>query len=247
MNENMGVYLAWQEPDTREWYVVGMLKRRSEGYVFNYTQGATFSKKFIPFSGMEELDKTYFSSELFPLFKNRLLSSRRPEYPRFIEWLGLNHDEADPIDVLGRSGAIRGTDQLQMFKRIKVDERGFFEHVFFVHGIAYMAKGSKERVDSLSLGDRLYFCLDYQNPVDKNAVIVRANDPAEILGFCPRYLSKDVYSMFGCKESDVEVFVEARSEDAPANYRLMCKMKGRVSNKVALSLMQREEYQLIGA
>lgn len=245
MNNENSVFLAWQDPEKRDWYVVGLLGRRQEEYTFNYTKGALSSSKFIPFSGMEDLEKTYISTELFPLFKNRLLSNRRPEYPQFIEWLGLNDEDVNPINILGRSGAQRSTDKLQMFKRIDIDNNGNFEHIFFAHGLSHLSASASIRVSNLQNGEQLYLCLDCQNPFDKNAVLIRANNPAEIVGFCPRYIAKDLEEQLRNCSSSLTIWVEALSKNAPANYRLMCKIKGKVDNKLINSFMNREQFQPI--
>ncbi len=69
MTNSNSVYVAWQEPDTRNWHVVGNLQERNSGYVFKYTKGALKSSKFTFFSGMNDVRETYVSEELFPLFK----------------------------------------------------------------------------------------------------------------------------------------------------------------------------------
>lgn len=245
MSERNSAYLAWQDPSAREWHVVGLLQERQEGYVFNYTKGASVSTKFIPFSGMEELNKTYVSEDLFPLFKNRLLSSRRPEYPRFLEWLGLSSEEVNPINILGRSGAIRSTDKLQMFKQIEFGGNGEFEYFFFAHGLSHLPESASARVSRLTGGEKLFLCFDAQNPYDHNAVLIRANSPAEIVGFCPRYLAKDVNELLREDSSCVSIYVETISEDAPANYRLMCKLKGVIPPAMIHSFMNRDEFQPI--
>ena len=106
MKQNKSVYLAWQAPESRDWHVVGMLTELPDRYSFAYTAGAAKSAKFIPFSGMEDLGREYVSEALFPLFKNRVLSAKRPEYPHFIQWLGLNQDDASPVAILERSGGL---------------------------------------------------------------------------------------------------------------------------------------------
>jgi hypothetical protein len=40
---------------------------------------------------MHGLRKRYVSESLFPLFSNRLLDSSCPEYPDYVQWLGI-HD-----------------------------------------------------------------------------------------------------------------------------------------------------------
>ncbi len=245
MKKCNSVYLAWPAPETREWHVVGLLGQRQKEYTFNYTVGALSSSKFIPFSGMEDLEKIYVSTDLFPLFKNRLLSNRRPEYPRFIKWLRLADEDVNPINILGRSGALRSTDQLQMFKRIEIEKDGCFEHIFFAHGLSHLPASASERLSNLTDGEQLYLCLDCQNPFDKNAVLIRANNPAEIVGFCPRYIAKDIGEFLLNVNSIVTFHVEALSNNAPANYQLMCKIRGKVDAELANSFMNRQEFQPI--
>lgn len=239
------VYVAWQAPDTRHWHVVGNLQERDSGYVFKYTKGALKSKKFTKFSGMTDVHETYVSEELFPLFKNRLLSPRRPEYPRFIEWLGLGEDSVKPIDILARSGGLRSTDQLQIFKKIDIDCNGNFEHFFFLHGLSHLNTMASERVSELKHGEVLRLCLDLQNEHDGDAVVARADNPAEIVGYCPRYFTNDIKRMLLDNSKLVSLSVEKISEDAPHNYRLLCKLSGQINTQCKSSLTLQDEFELV--
>lgn len=241
LEKEKGVYLAWQDPETRDWHVVGLLTELSGEYVFEYTKGAQASNNFIPFSGMGDLSNKYISTELFPLFYNRLLSPNRPEYPNFIKWLGLPTD-ASAVEVLGRSGGLRGTDNLEMFSRIEVEEDDSFEHIFFAHGLGYLTPSAGERVNSLQPGDELLLCLDCQNVYDEHAVIIRATKPAEIIGYVPRYLAQSI-SMFLAEEKQcIHVSVEALSNEAPANYKLMCKLSAKLTSSYAAQFMGDTEF-----
>lgn len=237
------VYVAWQAPDTRDWHVVGNLQESNSGYVFKYTKGALTSSKFTMFSGMNDVHETYVSEELFPLFKNRLLSPRRPEYPHFIKWLGLNDGNTDPIDILARSGGLRSTDQLQIFKRIEFDSKGNFEHFFFLHGSSYLNLMANERLSSFESGQVLRLCLDIQNEYDGKAIVVRADKPAEIIGYCPRYLTNDIQKLLLNDPKSVTLSVEKVSNDAPYNYRLLCKLSGSLSPEQQLLLTLPDEFK----
>lgn len=245
MKEHKSVFLAWQAPDTRTWYVVGLLTEYKDRYTFNYTKGALKSKKFISFSGMTDLKKTYISTNLFPLFKNRLLSEKRPEYPNFIEWLGLNKEDLSPVTVLGRSGGLRGTDKLQMFSKVDINEDGSFEHIFFAHGLGYLTESAKTRVSQLTNNEKLLFCLDSQNSYDENAVIIRAEKPAEIVGYCPSYLAKDFSSLLKRDKNSINISVNLLSDSAPDHYKLMCKVVGKIDCGLAKVFMNRDEFKLI--
>lgn len=245
MTNSNSVYVAWQAPETRDWHVVGNLQERNSGYVFKYTKGALKSSKFIKFSGMTNVHETYVSKELFPLFKNRLLSPKRPEYPRFIKWLGLEEDSLNPIDILGRSGGLRSTDQLQIFKKIEVDSNGQFNHFFFLHGLSYLNSMANDRVSGLEKGQVLRLCLDLQNEYHGDAVVVRADKPAEIIGYCPRYLSSDIKKMLVNDPKSVTLSVELISDDAPHNYRLLCKLSGTLNSTCRSSLTLQDEFETI--
>lgn len=241
---NDAVYLAWQAPETKDWFVVGALTESERGYQFNYTKGSLKARNFVPFSGMEDLNKSYVSNELFPLFQNRLLSERRPEYSNFINWLGLEGDEITPLNILARSGAMRGTDKLQMFRRIEIDESGKYKHIFFLHGLGYLNKSAQKRVEELSKGERLFLCQDRQNDYDSEAVIVRADKPAEIVGYCPRYFARDINRLLEYSEN-MDVTVENSFSEAPTNYRLMCKIEGKLLPNSLSKISQPEEYDFI--
>lgn len=245
MTNSNSIYIAWQAPDTRDWHVVGILQKRDSGYTFKYTNGALKSTKFIKFSGMNDVYETYVSEELFPLFKNRILSSRRPEYPQFIKWLGLDDKNIDSLDILARSGGLRNTDQLQIFQRIEFDEEGKFEYFFFLHGLGYLNPVANERVSKLQQGETLRLCLDIQNRYDKNAVIVRAENPAEIVGYCPRYLAHDIKKILLSSPHSVALTVEKISDDAPYNYRLLCKLSGILDDNCKAMLTPEDEFKVI--
>lgn len=245
MKQNKSVYLAWQAPDSRDWHVVGVLTELPDHYTFAYTAGATKSAKFIRFSGMEDLTRQYVSKELFPLFKNRVLSAKRPEYPHFIQWLGLSRDNASPVAILERSGGLRGTDKLQVFKRFEIDNDGCFDYSFFAHGLGYLSASAVSRVANLSIGERLFLCPDPQNDHDEHALIIRAETPAEIIGYCPRFLAKSISSLLDQGAECVQVTVAGLSEDAPANYKLLCKAAGRISQDAVANFMDDDEFRVL--
>lgn len=238
------MYLAWRDPDTTDWRVVGQLSEQDGSYFFGYTKGALCSNKFQTFDGMQDLHKRYESRELFPMFKNRILPKNRPEYPEFLQWLGLREEDATPISILGRSGGLRGTDQLQLFKRLEFRDDGSFEAYFFVHGLRYLPQNTADRVDRLQLGEKLFLCPDSQNEYDAEAVLIRADRPPEIIGYCPRYLAKAIKKLLLQDSNCLTISVEALQESAPINYKLLCKLVGNAGSVVD-SLVSDEEYELL--
>ena len=99
MKSNDTLYIAWQSEKTRSWHVVGQLKKEKNFFIFKYTKGAKFAHNFQKFSGMPNFNEAYKSDTLFPLFKNRIMSNKRPEYPTFLNWLGLKQGEESELEI----------------------------------------------------------------------------------------------------------------------------------------------------
>ncbi|WP_137168948.1 HIRAN domain-containing protein [Marinomonas sp. FW-1] len=235
-------FLTWQDPDSRDWHVIGVLNYENDQYSFRYTQGCKNTKNFVPFSGMDNLTKEYRSFDLFPVFQNRLLSSKRPEFPKFISWLGLDSETANSMDLLTRSGGVRGTDNLQLFPKVDLENDGHFEHVFFVHGGRYLSESSQKRIHNISSGDNLYPCLDVQNEFDKNAILLRTNNLPEVLGYVPRYLSLELSEILRERPETVVFSVDKISSEAPESYKLLCRVKGKIPPESKNIFMASDEY-----
>ncbi|WLE95155.1 MAG: hypothetical protein QTN59_10670 [Candidatus Electrothrix communis] len=118
------LFIAWQDPETRLWYTVGRLTREDGVYRFVYTQGAEATPRFNCLGRMTDLNAEYFSEDLFPLFRNRLLYASRPEYPDYVRWLDMENENNDPLLLLGRSGGKRATDSLCVFPEPEPDAQG---------------------------------------------------------------------------------------------------------------------------
>jgi hypothetical protein len=217
------LYLAWQDQDTRRWLPVSCLTYDGRLFRFYYTKGAEVSKNFMPFGRMTDLKAVYESEQLFPLFENRLLSPKRPEYKEFITWLDISDDLVDPFAVLALTGGIRGTDNLEVFPCPK-PINGKYEVKFFNHGLRYASDEAVERVRNLATGDKLFLMHDLQNSHDFFALALRTDDPATIIGYCPRYFVNDFHHILQtCNPSDVNVTVEKVNSGAPLQFRLLCK------------------------
>lgn len=217
------LYLAWQDQDTRRWLPVGCLTYDGNLFRFYYTKGATVSDNFMPFGRMIDLKAVYGSEQLFPLFANRLLSANRPEYKEFINWLDIPNGSVDPFEVLALTGGLRGTDNLEVFPCPK-PINGRYEIKFLNHGLRYAPDEAIQRVSKLNHGDRLFLMHDLQNSHDAFALALRTDDPATIIGYCPRYFVKDFHHILnGCEPLEVNVTVEKVNLDAPLQFKLLCK------------------------
>lgn len=216
------LYLAWQDPKSRQWLTVGKLSVEAGIYRFVYTKGAKLSKNFIPFGSMRDLHEVYKSPDLFPLFANRLISKKRPEYRDFLRWLDLREEEADPLVLLARTEGVRETDSLTVFPCPEPTLDGKYVVHFFSHGLRYLPQEARVRINNLRIGDKLYLLPDPQNSHDGCAIALRTDDPASIVGYCPRYISCDFLEILENNPDTVQVQVKRVNTDAPIQLRLLC-------------------------
>ncbi len=223
----MKLYLAWREPKNREWITVGALWEKNSEYHFAYTKGvrkALESSNFTPINGMEDIEKLYKSKELFPFFKNRILNKSRPEYGSYLSWLGFKSPPS-ALEELARTNGLRATDSLQLFALPKSIENKYIIY-FFNHGINFLSEGYKERLKDLKEGEEIYILKDIQNRFDKLALALRTGDPIEILGYIPRFYTKDVNKLLELNgSSGVKTVIEKVNLNAPAQFQLLCKLE----------------------
>ena len=208
------------------WGPVGMLVHDAGLYRFCYTYGAMKLPDFQPFPGMEDLNRAYESEELFPLFSNRLLPSSRPEYEAFLRWGGLEGTQPDPIAVLSITGGIRQTDSIEVFPCPVRGEFGGYSSKFFLHGIRWLPQESLNRIDRLQSEERLSLMPDPTNKYDPYAVAVRTDIERMLIGYVPRYLTRDILNLLkSCDPEDIDLEVDRLNSDAPLQQRVLCRMR----------------------
>jgi len=209
-----------------EWGPVGILEHEGV-YRFQYTLGAQKLRSFRPFPEMPELGRVYESEALFPLFANRLLGKRRPEYDAYLRWGGFDPNSSpDPLAILGITEGRRETDAVEVFPCPQRDETGCYTGKFFVHGIRWLDQAELERVAELSAGESLSFQLEDENPNDGQAVAIWTQDGEHRrrIGYVPRYIARDArHLLAACAPEDIHLRVERVNKDAPMQQRLLCK------------------------
>lgn len=220
------LFLAWQDSDSREWATVGQLTKQDGLYTFLYTEGAEKYKSFKPFGQMDNLKKRYTSKTLFPIFANRILAKGRPEYIEYLEWLGMTANEYDDMEELSLTGGLRATDDLEIFPCPQPTKDGRYEVSFFSRGLQHLQIENVTRAASLEAGEKLYLMLDRQNKIDRTALLLRSDDPINLMGYTPRYLSEDFSSVLEKIGPDlVKITVEKVNAQAPLQYRIRCKLE----------------------
>ncbi len=223
------LFVAWRSDDQNggSWGPVGVLERTARGYRFAYTRGARTLAGFHPFPRMNDLDLVYESDDLFPIFANRLMNTRRPEYRPSLVWSGFNPDQPpDPIQLLGVTEGLRQTDALEVFPCPEPDANGCFTAKFFLHGLRHAQPEAIERVGRLVAGEELRLVPEENNPHDSQAVAVwtvRAGDFR--IGYVPRYLARDIRTLYSrCGADFARLFVERLNSRAPLQQRVLCRM-----------------------
>ncbi len=230
------IYLAWQDQKTRGWHVIGRLSRIAEGYEFRYTKGVKNIPSFSPMPNMTNYEEIYKSSELFSLFKNRLMPKSRPEYRDYMTWLGFeeNNVALDNLEVLAISGGERETDFFRIIPVPEKNHKGDYSIKFFVHGLSYMSDVSKQVIQNLNEGDFLYLMNDFQNKFNSWALLLRTEDPISIIGYMPSYFTKIIHKLGDGKNNllnSIKVNVLQVNKAAPEKMQLLCQLSGPLLEK----------------
>jgi hypothetical protein len=228
------LFLAWQDQArTRRWFPIGRLDADVEAsrFRFGYTRGAEIAHEA---AGLEPLDSFpdfhgyYESSELFPLFRNRVLSEDRKDFAEYLEQLDLEPGDANPLEILALTGGERQTDNLQVFPKIERHPDGGFRSRFFLHGWRHVNESSQRRLLSLQPGDELRLAIELNNPATTLALQLQTAIDYHMVGWAPRYLVDDLFKVI-CESPD-EIFanvVKVNPSPAPAKQRVLIEIKGR--------------------
>jgi hypothetical protein len=239
------LFLAWQAP-TRAWFPVGRLDVDLDNsrYLFNYTKGALRAKLAVGFDALPafpDLHRRYESSELFPLFQNRVLDPNRKDFKEYLQSLGLN-ESSDPIEILAVSGGQRQTDSLEVFPKIEKQPDGSFDCRFFLHGWRHMPAETRTAALELQPGQQLGVSLELTNPTGEAAMQLTTLE-YRFIGWTPRYLIADLLRAIAEHPQISAKVVRVNRDDVPENRRVLIELSGKLPPK--FEPMSDEPYQLI--
>jgi hypothetical protein len=129
------LFLAWQTPSDRAWFPVGRLDADTEHsrYRFSYTGGALTAERegFRPMVSFPRIHECYESSDLFPMFKNRVLAHQRRDFTGYLASLALERKRSahPPLGAQDHSGFLSGSNssmrlfgQAGSFSRVSVSQ-----------------------------------------------------------------------------------------------------------------------------
>jgi len=225
------LFLAWQDKaHTRRWFPVGRLDadQPHSHYRFRYTQGADMAQRLAGFPTMvdfPELRRNYEANDLFPLFKNRVITPGRPDFSTYLQQLDLP-EKADPIEILSVDGGFRATDAFEVFPKIERRDDGAFRCRFFLHGCRHVNPAAQLRLESLQAGEELYVTLELTNPATQMAVQLQTTDYS-MIGWAPRYLVNDLVAAIAKAPGDYQAHVvKINPIPAPSKQRVLVELRG---------------------
>ena len=226
------LFVAWQDPETRSIEPVAVLTKLDRDgekaeYRFAYLKRATHLGRFEAFASFPDINRAYYSTALFPFFANRVLARGRQDYEAMMELLDLSV-EAEPFEVLERSGGRRETDRLEVFPEPTVLD-GQTTCLFFLRGIRYF-EGAEDAAATLEKGAELRILMDVQNQANSQAVLLAkeiGTGDLKPLGYVPDYLAEHVHQVLRrCGARDVRVTAEhINRPDTPRHMRLLCRIE----------------------
>jgi hypothetical protein len=201
---------------------VGFLTCLKDGYEFRYVQQAG---GFRPLLGFGDTARRYFSSEMFPLFAERIMSARRPDRARYLEALDLSED-SEPWEVLLRSGGRRAGDTIEVLPEPTIGTDGETSCTFLVHGVRHCGPEADDAIDSLNTGDLLELRWEPSNPVNERAVLVLSGSGVAV-GYVPDPLVDYVHTVMRTGEHRLSV-VRANGPEVGSHLRLLVRLEGHV-------------------
>jgi hypothetical protein len=225
------LFLAWQAGHaTREWYPIGRLDAdlAKSYFRFGYTHGAERAHKEVdlkPLDAFPDFNSFFESSELFPLFSNRVIGKERGEFFEYLKRLDLA-SEANPIEILAVTGGERQTDNFEVFPKVQRNEVGGFEVRFFLHGWRHVHEVARGKIDTLVPGERLQVSIETNNPATGYAVQLMSSDYI-MLGWAPHYLVPDLVTVIAqCPVPFSARVIKVNPIPAPSKQRVLIQLEG---------------------
>ena len=180
---------------------------------------------FKPLPAFPNLRERYEASELFPLFKNRVLDPNRRDFADYLRSLDLDPRHSDPIAILAVSGGERQTDNFEVFPKIEKGKNNSFTCRFFLHGLRHASANAQRRGFQLNALEPLQVSLELNNPATGPAIQLTTRD-YEFLGWAPRYLVSDILKAIVTSPEIAANVVRVNEVGVPLNRRILIELSG---------------------
>ena len=222
--------VIWQNPLTRKFVHVGWLEADAGGFNFSYTPDAELDGDFTPFPAFPDFRQPYQSPRLFDFFADRLMSAVGSA-TTLADALGLDAEEATPVELLARTWAQDVHDTVQVVPEPSIKPDGSSVRMFLASGARHVDEADPDavakRIAMLKPGDPLSLREEPENPVNQHAIVLDA--AGRPVGWIPDYLLDDIAKQRDAG-SDLAVFVEHANGPAVAwHLRLLCRIEVRPS------------------
>jgi hypothetical protein len=223
--------VLWQHSETRTFHRIGLLERSELGYRFGYEPQVRQVAGFEPLLNFPDIDRLYESADLFPVFANRVMTTRRDGYADYVSALGLG-PSPEPFEVLARTLGARATDRIQVLPLPDASLDGRLQLVFLVHGIRHVDPTGL-RVAGLHAGDPLFVTAEDHNPVNPLAVLVSDRPAASrdtSLGYVPDALTTLVRRLIA-ESTELDLRVERLNPEEgllPDSMRVLARLEARM-------------------
>jgi hypothetical protein len=211
--------VLWQQPESRAMVPVATLEHDATSYFFAYLPAAKKEPSFRPLIGFRDLDATYQSEELFPLFHERVMDPARDDFSRVIEGLDLDPASATPWEQLVRSGGGSEGDTLHVTP-LPHETAGGWECHALLSGLRYLeqkavvteagtappysAAEHENILESIKTGDELTLRREIGNTYNSDAVLA-FTERDEVVGYLPDWLARFVAPVLGQESVTVRV------------------------------------------
>jgi len=233
------VFVFWRSPRANDLHPVGRLvvNSGSPRFEFDYVKDVAGARAqgFALFLDFPELERTYASDQLFPLFANRLMSASRPDYRSWIERHGLSADTADEVSLLLRTDGHRATDRVELLAApARQDGRPMFTSWFFVRGVP---PDQEPVVAALVPNDKLEISTAHQEALRTG---LKTTD-GTVVGYVP---NSTVFQLQDAVADAVRpsVIVErVNLPPVPLHHRLLCRLE--VSPSSASKFFRAERFE----
>lgn len=219
--------VVWQRPD-RTFVPVGQLDVSRDGRGtthsrFRYRPDVGGEAEFEPLLAFPDLDAVYErEGELFPFLANRVMSPRRPDFDQYVTALGLSVSEADPLEILARSGGERATDTIHLVPFPERHGDVEWRH-FMVSGVRHQP-GAQDRIARLEEGDALQLRAEPDNPENPAAMLLDL-EHGQPVGWLPNYLLPEFHAHVEAGNTPTVYVVKANGPEVPWHVRLLCRLE----------------------
>ena len=200
------IYLTWRKDVDKVRRVIGLLKRESDNYTFEYlndnVQRAIEEDGFSYYQPFLELKK--YENNVLEFFKRRLLNPQRRDYDDFLNYWGAINYKDDVFSLLGLTGAKLLTDNFEFIAPHNERPARFNTDVSWLNTSSEYVVNSIKSLTSEEVEKRITLVREPNNEYDKKAVKVLFEN--EKLGYIKSIHCDNVFDAL-TENRDVQVKV----------------------------------------